>query len=108
MDRVPTVQVSHLNEAQKRAYRLADNRLSELALWDEQLLASELKAIQELSIDFDLNLTGFDSVDVDRLLDPEKDLDPLPEKDVPTPELDTSRQPARRRLAAWGTPPHLR
>jgi ParB-like chromosome segregation protein Spo0J len=41
---VPTVRLSHLSEAQKRAYILADNRLAEKAGWDREILAIELQA----------------------------------------------------------------
>lgn len=55
---IPCVFVEHLSEAQKRAYILADNRLAEMASWDEELLRVELEALRELN--FDLNLTGFE------------------------------------------------
>src|SRR5260370_33076851 len=41
IDGVPTVQLSHLSEAEKRAYILADNKLAERAGWDKELLALE-------------------------------------------------------------------
>jgi DNA modification methylase len=65
---VPTVCIAHLNHAQLRAYRLADNRLAELAGWDDALLALELGELATLTLDFDLEITGFDTVDLDRLL----------------------------------------
>ena len=55
---VPCVFVEHLTPAQKRAYILADNRLAEMADWDEEILRAELDALAEL--DFDVSLTGFD------------------------------------------------
>src|SRR5258708_37348793 len=42
---VPTVQVSHLNEAQKKAFTIADSRLSEIAKWDDRVLAEQLKEL---------------------------------------------------------------
>lgn len=57
MERVPYIVVDGLTEAQQRAYRLADNKLSELALWDEDLLKEELEDL--LDADYDLSLTGF-------------------------------------------------
>ena len=57
--------LGHLTEAQRRAYRLADNRLAE-SPWDEALLAGEL---QELAADdFDLSLVGFSDAELDQLL----------------------------------------
>lgn len=55
---VPCVFVEHLTDAQKRAYILADNRLAEMAGWDEELLKLELDALKEMN--FDISLTGFD------------------------------------------------
>jgi ParB-like chromosome segregation protein Spo0J len=64
---VPTVEVKHLTPARKRAFMLADNRLAELAGWDESLLTIELKELSALNIDFDFEVTGFGTVDLDRL-----------------------------------------
>lgn len=63
---VPCVFVEHLTEAQKRAYILADNRLAMNAGWDDEMLAVELSDLQE--DDFDLDLLGFDTDELDKLL----------------------------------------
>lgn len=55
---VPCVVESHLTEAQKKAYILADNRLALDAGWDEEMLSVELKSLQD-EYDFDLDLLGF-------------------------------------------------
>ncbi len=47
---VPTIELGHLSEAQKRAYVLADNRLAEQAGWDRELLALELADLSELGM----------------------------------------------------------
>jgi DNA modification methylase len=61
----PVIVLGHLTEAQRRAYRIADNRLVE-SPWDEALLAGEL---QELAADdFDLSLVGFSDAELDQLL----------------------------------------
>lgn len=67
---VPTVCLAHLSETQLRAYRLADNRLAELAGWDAELLTLELGELTALELDFDLEITGFETADLDRLLAP--------------------------------------
>src|ERR1700722_9358568 len=59
---VPTVRVSHLSAAEKRAYILADNRLAEKAGWDREILAIELQGLIEL--DFDVEITGFSTADI--------------------------------------------
>jgi ParB-like nuclease domain len=67
--KVPTVTVSGLSEAQKRALMIADNRLAENAGWDVQILGEDLKFLSEIEIEFDISITGFDTVEIDRLID---------------------------------------
>ena len=58
-------QVFGLTEAQKKAYRIADNKLGELAAWDEELLALEFEDLKGL--DFDVDLTGFDEKEIGKI-----------------------------------------
>jgi 16S rRNA G966 N2-methylase RsmD len=67
MQSVPTLRLSHLSAADKRAYIIADNRLAEKAGWDRELLAIELQAL--IDIDFDIELTGFETSAVDIILE---------------------------------------
>jgi DNA modification methylase len=69
MTTVPVIELTHLTEAQKRAYIIADNRLALDAGWDEDLLAEELKVLEGL--DFNLALTGFDLDELHDLLEDE-------------------------------------
>lgn len=62
---VPTLALEHLNEAQAKAFLLADNRLSELAEWDDRLLAEHLRALAEVELDFSLEATGFEMGEID-------------------------------------------
>lgn len=62
---VPCVFAEHLTDAQKRAYILADNRLALSAGWDEELLALEFGELKDLG--FDLELTGFDLGEIEKL-----------------------------------------
>jgi DNA modification methylase len=64
---VPTVRLSHLNSAQRRAYVIADNKLALNAGWDRELLATELQSL--IDIDFDVELTGFCLAEIDIVLD---------------------------------------
>ncbi|MNM87947.1 DNA methylase [compost metagenome] len=66
---VPTVDLSHLSEDERRAYILADNKLAENAGWDVDLLALELADLRDEG--FDLSLTGFDAGELAELLDPQ-------------------------------------
>ncbi len=67
-DIVPAVRVTDLTEAEKRAFVLADNRLAERATWDEALLAENFQILDGLDLEFDLDLTGFSTTEIDRLL----------------------------------------
>jgi len=58
LKRVPCIKESHLTEAQKKAYIIADNRTAEDSGWDEELLRVEIEALQ--GMEFDVSLTGFD------------------------------------------------
>lgn len=62
----PVIVLGHLTEAQRRAYRIADNKLTELGSWDEALLSAELNEL--LAEDFDLSLVGFSDGELDKLL----------------------------------------
>jgi DNA modification methylase len=68
---VPTVRLSHLTEAERRAYILADNRLAEKAGWDREMLAIELQAL--IDLDFEVELTGFETAEVDLCLEEAKE-----------------------------------
>lgn len=66
---VPTVQLNGLTEAQKRAFRLADNKLPEKAKWDRKALALELPELTPLLIEqgLDISITGFSAVEIDQI-----------------------------------------
>lgn len=64
---VPVIELAHLTETQKRAYVLADNKLAERAGWDDELLRLELGDLKACG--FDLDLTGFDALELGDLLD---------------------------------------
>ncbi|SIS91969.1 DNA modification methylase [Phaeovulum vinaykumarii] len=67
---VPVIRLSHLDEAERRVYRIADNKLTELGEWDEALLRDEIAGL--LAEDFDLTLLDISDDDLDALLrDPE-------------------------------------
>jgi hypothetical protein len=67
MESVPTVEASHLTEAQKRAYIIADNRLALDAGWDDEMLRVEFDDLLEMG--FDLDLTGFGVDEIENLSD---------------------------------------
>jgi len=91
---VPVIVLDHLTPAQRRAYLIADNKLAELAGWDEGLLRMELKEL-ELE-DFDLAVIGFSDEELREL---------LADQDEPTPGLtdeDAVPEPPERPVTAAG------
>lgn len=101
---VPTLVVSGLSEAQKRAYLLADNKLAEKAGWDQAVLAVELHSLAPLleEAGLDISLTGFEPAEIDTLMgdfvDPE--IDPA---DEPAP---LAKDPVSRPGDLWLLGPH--
>jgi len=65
---IPCVYAKHLTKSEVNAYRIADNKLSENAQWDTELLTIELKTLDELEVNFDFDTLGFDAIEVDSLL----------------------------------------
>jgi DNA modification methylase len=62
---VPTLCLDHLSRPQARALMIADNRLSEIASWDDRLLAEQLKELSLSGLDFSLEVTGFEIGEID-------------------------------------------
>jgi DNA modification methylase len=91
IERVPTICIDDMTEAQRRAYIIADNKLAENAGWDRELLALELKGVLELDLDFDVTATGFEMGEIDVLIDDldedDDDLDEVPELDASVPPV---------------------
>ena len=63
LDTVPVIELSHLSEVQKKAYILADNKLADNALWDDELVKIEISALEDEN--FDIEIIGFNSDDFD-------------------------------------------
>lgn len=75
---IPTIELSHLSDAQKKAYVIADNKLALNAGWDEAVLLAEFEGLKDAG--FDLSLTGF-SEDEIKALEPEVINDGLTDED---------------------------
>lgn len=96
MDKVPAIRLSNISEKQKKAYRIADNKLALNAGWDMQLLAEEVKELMD--DDFDIDLLGFNDAELDEMLSDEQ---PQEEDDNSSPvvqikylAIDKERIPA--------------
>src|ERR1700681_1204701 len=81
---VPVIVLDHLTEAQKRAYIIADNQLALNAGWDEELLRTELAALQDE--DFNVALIGFEDEELARLLAAQDAIEGLTDEDA-VPDL---------------------
>ena len=93
---VPTLKLSHLSPAERRAYVLADNKLALNAGWDHEILAIELQAL--IDLDFDVSLTGFSLAEVDLVLDEADESSPeevAPADVVPEPPASPGLAPRR-------------
>jgi DNA modification methylase len=97
---VPTICLDHLTEAQARAFMIADNRLTENSVWDDRLLAEQLKDLSLLELDFTLEATGFEMAEIDLRIE---GLNSEPEGDDPADALPEaqSRTTVTRRGDHW-------
>jgi ParB-like nuclease domain len=80
IESVPTVRLSHLDAAQRRAYVIADNKLALNAGWDREVLAIELQAL--VDIEFEVEVTGFSLAEIDLVLDDARESSAASEHDV--------------------------
>ena len=96
LPQVPVIRLEDLSTAQKKAYRIADNKLAELGTWSVENLQLEFQELEKLDLDFSLGITGFDMGDIDLILEgKEAKADPkannipfIPDNEVVTREGD--------------------
>jgi DNA modification methylase len=69
METVPAVRVSHLSDNDQRVFILADAKLSEHARWHPEILQEEIQFTTNLNIDLDLSVIGFETAEVDLILE---------------------------------------
>jgi len=96
---VPTIRLSNLSKVQKQALRLADNEIAAKSKWSIDLLVAELADIS--ATDFDIQLTGFDTIEVDKLITPSIDFGDRSD-DIPPPPAE----PTTRRGDLWKVGDH--
>ena len=80
LDKVPTIDCSDMTESQKKAYIIADNRLALNAGWDVAMLNIELQELEDEG--FDISITGFDTTELDALLNPIVETEGLTDEDA--------------------------
>ncbi|WP_233155130.1 site-specific DNA-methyltransferase [Sedimentitalea arenosa] len=96
---IPTVVADHLSPAEVRALRIADNRLAELSDWNPEALQIEFAELMDLSLDgtldFDLDITGFEVPEIDILIGGvgEAGSDPAETVEAPDPARPAVTQP---------------
>ncbi|MFN5800418.1 MAG: DNA modification methylase, partial [Planctomyces sp.] len=88
---VPVHVASGLSAEQIRAYRIADNKSSELAEWDFDLLPVELAALKDAN--YDIGLLGFDVDELARIMNPELKDGLTDPDDIPAPPDAATTQP---------------
>jgi DNA modification methylase len=66
---VPVIRLTHLTEQQRRAYTIADNRLTDLSRWDEKVLGETLRDLSVADLDFELDAIGFSVGEIDLRID---------------------------------------
>ena len=98
IDRVPCRRIGSMNETQKRAYVLADNKLALNAGWDEETLAIELQGLLETEIDFEIEVTGFSIPEIDSLIE---GLVPIEEGDPAEDRLPDDGSPVSKPGDLW-------
>jgi hypothetical protein len=77
LETVPIILIDHLTEEERRAFILADNKIALNATFDQELLALELQSL--IDIGFDATLTGFDTAEIDLVLDNARQSNPVDE-----------------------------
>ena len=85
LEEVPVIRADDLDEQQVKAFRIADNKVSEIAEWDIDLLSSELEGLEE-------TFTGFDEIELEQLLDIDEEM--LVEED--NYDIDLRKEPKAR------------
>lgn len=101
MTHAPTISLAHLPHAEQRAYMLADNKLAEMAAWDDDVLKIELQDLATFDLAFDLTDLGFATAELDLML--QDGGDGADTEDTPPPLEETA---VTRLGDVWDLGPH--
>ncbi len=105
LSEAPVIVLGHLTEAQPRAYRIADKKLTEMGGWDDTLLLQELQAI--LAEDFDLGLIGILEDELEALLHAGDYERTVIDDDAPGTIPDPRTEPITKPGDSWALGKHL-
>ena len=100
---VPTIMVEHLSDAQRKAYMIADNRLTDLSGWDNKLLGEILRDLSVADLDFELDAIGFSVGEIDFHIEALADAPPNDPADAP---IELSAIPISREGDLWHLDKH--
>ena len=96
IEKVPTIELSGLTEAQKRAYIIADNRLALDAGWDEEMLKLEFAELEKEG--FELSKTGFSDEEINEMMtDLDREVEGVEDVEAPEPP----KNPKTKRGEVW-------
>jgi DNA modification methylase len=105
MTTVPTIRLDHLSPEQVRALAIADNRLAELAGWDEDLLALEVLELSRLDLEFPPEVMGFETPEIDLMIGAATKGDEADPADQ-VPLVDPKTPAVSRPGDLWASGPH--
>ena len=78
---IPCIRVQNMSAEDELAYVIADNQIGLLASWDDEILSQALEQLKDPVLNFDIELTGFDLADADRIIDAQKFEEPSNPRD---------------------------
>ena len=100
LEKVPTIQIKNLTEAQKKAFVIADNKIATNSTWDESTLWKEIQALNEVG--FDLNILAFAELELLPIIDENVVNDPLAEWEDMPEFIQDDLQPYRSIIIHFG------
>ncbi len=86
IEEVPVIRLEHLTKDEIRAYMIADNKLAMNSGWDKEILAIELQHLSAIDVDFDVEITGFSTPEIDIITDKETPEEVKEEDIIPEPD----------------------
>lgn len=89
LDQVPTIPLSHLSKSEAKALMIADNKLTENSTWDSALLSEHFLELSKLDLDFDIEITGFETAEIDFIIDGSNDIGTDPADILPAINSNT-------------------
>lgn len=96
MTYVPALRIEFMSDEHKRAYVIADNRIAENAGWSKEILAIELKSLVDIDTSFDVEITGFETAEIDLILDSINSSSAISDACDEVPDVQSDRIVSRR------------